>query len=67
MKNLRIVPFLILMIWLGRTPDTSGSTSQYSDYEPILADRSVLNTIVFMEAKPIITTGKNPYCIKTMF
>lgn len=58
MKNLRIAPFLILLLWLGCQPSNSVAPTKYSEYEPILADRSVLNTIVFMEAKPIITTGK---------
>ncbi|MBI3258751.1 MAG: hypothetical protein HYZ54_04640 [Ignavibacteriae bacterium] len=57
MKNIsKIVPLLICLLWLGC--EVPAVPTKYSEYEPILADRSILNTITFNEAKPIINTGK---------
>lgn len=51
-----LVTAAVCLLWLGCRFDSV--EPQYSEYEPILASRSVLDRIEFTAATPVITTGK---------
>ncbi len=51
-----VISLVLLSILLGCRAESI--KPNYSTYEPILADRSSLNTIAFSAPRPIVTAGK---------